>query len=236
MSKHESAVSLTDEWLTPPEIVKSLGEFDLDPCSPVNRPWPTAKKHYTIDDNGLLQEWDGRVWMNPPYGKALGTWLNRLALHNDGIAMVFARTDTAAFHDHVFPYASSMLFIRNRVTFYNVLGQPGKYNGGAPSVLISYGERNMEAISESRIPGKHVLINHVPVIVIGMSPTWKHVVSITLVRLGRTANLQQVYDAVEVVAPDKVEKNQHFKEKVRQTLQTYFERVGKGVYTMKNAS
>ena len=30
-----------DEWLTPPEIIKSLGEFDLDPCSPINRPWAT---------------------------------------------------------------------------------------------------------------------------------------------------------------------------------------------------
>jgi hypothetical protein len=37
-----------DEWLTPPEIIKSLGEFDLDPCSPINRPWDTAKNHYTI--------------------------------------------------------------------------------------------------------------------------------------------------------------------------------------------
>lgn len=28
-----------DEWLTPPGIIKSLGEFDLDPCAPVKRPW-----------------------------------------------------------------------------------------------------------------------------------------------------------------------------------------------------
>ena len=36
-----------DEWLTPPDIIKALGEFDLDPSSPINRPWETAKKHYT---------------------------------------------------------------------------------------------------------------------------------------------------------------------------------------------
>ena len=58
-----------DEWLTPPEIVKSLGEFDLDPCSPIERPWDTAKNHFTINDNGLIQNWFGRVWCNPPYGK-----------------------------------------------------------------------------------------------------------------------------------------------------------------------
>jgi len=27
-------ITRTDEWLTPPKIIKSLGEFDLDPCSP----------------------------------------------------------------------------------------------------------------------------------------------------------------------------------------------------------
>jgi hypothetical protein len=35
-----------DTWLTPPTIIQSLGEFDLDPCSPINRPWNTAKNHY----------------------------------------------------------------------------------------------------------------------------------------------------------------------------------------------
>ena len=58
-----------DEWLTPPEIIKALGDFDLDPCSPINRPWNTAKNHFNINDNGLMQNWFGRVWCNPPYGK-----------------------------------------------------------------------------------------------------------------------------------------------------------------------
>ena len=45
---HRAFEGLKDEWLTPPEIINSLGTFDLDPCSPINRPWKTAKKHYTI--------------------------------------------------------------------------------------------------------------------------------------------------------------------------------------------
>ncbi len=48
-----------DEWLTPKSIIDALGEFDLDPCSPVIRPWDTARKHFTVEDNGLLQEWGG---------------------------------------------------------------------------------------------------------------------------------------------------------------------------------
>ena len=80
-----------DEWLTPPEIIHALGCFDLDPCAPVVRPWPTATRHYTIEDNGLVQPWDGRIWCNPPYGTETGRWLARMAEHGNGIALIFAR-------------------------------------------------------------------------------------------------------------------------------------------------
>ena len=64
-----------EEWLTPPEIIKAVAQtredgeeipwpFDLDPCSPIKRPWETAKAHYTIEDNGLIKPWQGRVWCN----------------------------------------------------------------------------------------------------------------------------------------------------------------------------
>ena len=56
-----------EEWLTPPEIIKALGDFDLDPCAPTpeTRPWETAKEHFCIHDNGLTKPWTGkRVWLN----------------------------------------------------------------------------------------------------------------------------------------------------------------------------
>ena len=62
-----------NEWLTPPTIIKALGPFDLDPCAPVTRPWPTAAKHYSIEDNGLQQVWFGKIWCNPPYENELTT-------------------------------------------------------------------------------------------------------------------------------------------------------------------
>lgn len=86
-----------NEWLTPPEVLSALGEFDLDPCSPVSHPWDTARSHYTVEDDGLSQEWFGRVWLNPPYGQSTGRWLHRLSLHGNGIALIFARTETAMF-------------------------------------------------------------------------------------------------------------------------------------------
>ena len=42
IGSHQSATMQNDEWLTPPEILKPLGSFDLDPCAPINRPWDMA--------------------------------------------------------------------------------------------------------------------------------------------------------------------------------------------------
>lgn len=145
-----------DEWLTPPEIVYSLGEFDLDPCSPINRPWDTANKHFTILDDGLSKEWSGRVWMNPPYGKEAIKWMDKLSRHGNGIALIFARTETKMFFSHVWDKADAILFIQGRLTFYNVDGTKPKANGGAPSVLIAYGKENVEALRKVKHTGKFI--------------------------------------------------------------------------------
>lgn len=148
-----------DQWLTPPYIIKALGEFDLDPCSPINRPWDTAKKHFTIEDNGLLMDWGGhRVWLNPPYGKEAAIWLNKCALHGNAIALTFARTETKMFFESVWNHASGMLFIKGRLSFYHVSGEKGG-TAGAPSVLIAYGRHNAEVLKNCSIKGKFVLLN-----------------------------------------------------------------------------
>lgn len=141
-----------EDWLTPPEIIKSLGSFDLDPCSPMPRPWDTAAKHYTLADNGLRQPWEGRVWMNPPYGNESSKWMERLAHHGNGIALIFARTETATFFPWVWEHASSILFIKGRINFYTKEGRRGG-TAGAPSVLIGYGGGNTAALEQCGIKG-----------------------------------------------------------------------------------
>jgi hypothetical protein len=142
-----------DEWLTPPEILEALGPFDLDPCAPVNRPWPMASRHYTIQDDGLMKPWEGRIWLNPPYGLQAERWLRRLAEHANGIALIFARTETEAFFSQVWKRATGLLFIRGRLTFYRADGTKAKANGGAPSVLIAYGAENARRLEYSGING-----------------------------------------------------------------------------------
>lgn len=150
---HKPYKGRTDEWLTPPEIVKALGPFDLDPCSPVDRPWDTAARHYTIFDGGLDQEWSGRVWLNPPYGPETGKWMRKLAAHGDGIAFIFARTETHMFHEHAWAKASGFLFLRGRIHFYRVDGSRANANAGGPSVLIAYGAENYRRLQTCPIAG-----------------------------------------------------------------------------------
>jgi hypothetical protein len=145
-----------DEWLTPPEIIKALGSFDLDPCAPINRPWATAANHYTIADMGLTKPWFGRIWCNPPYGSQTGIWLQKLADHGNGIALIFARTETEMFFTQVWRRATAILFIEGRLYFYHVDGTKAASNSGAPSVLIAYGKENVEILRTSGIKGAYV--------------------------------------------------------------------------------
>src|SRR5574343_932072 len=144
----------TNEWLTPPEIVEKLGPFDLDPCAPKNPPWRTAKM--MLFENGLSALWNGRVWLNPPYGPALGAWLHRLSDHGNGIAIAFARTETHAFFEWVWPKSTGWRFSKGSLLFRRPNGSIPEWTGGGPSVLIAYGTGNAEILRGCEIPGSFV--------------------------------------------------------------------------------
>ena len=146
-----------DEWLTPPDIVRSLGDFDLDPCAPVKRPWDTAKFHYTVEDNGLLKPWHGRVWLNPPYGRETFKWLERLAAHGSGVALIFARTETQGFRKAIWDKAYSVFFFTGRLSFYHVTEKKdGATN--APSCLVTYSPKDALALDSAGFNGKHIVL------------------------------------------------------------------------------
>ena len=154
----EKSISGTDVWLTPPHIIEALGPFDLDPCASLNRPWDTARHHYTIEDDGLIQPWFGRVWCNPPYGPPMARWLHRLAEHDrGGVALIFARTETKAFFEHVWNRADGILFIKGRIRFHRPDGSPGG-TAGSPSVLIAYGKNEVDTLASCGIDGKLVTL------------------------------------------------------------------------------
>ena len=146
------------EWLTPPELIKILGEFDLDPCYSEPRPWSTAKKHYGVEEDGLSKEWDGFVWCNPPYGEHTEKWLEKLSEYKHCIGLIFARTETKMFKKYIWDRAKAILFFYGRLTFYNSDGTKGKMSAGAPSCLVAWDEEGIDRLKRIN-NGKIVFIN-----------------------------------------------------------------------------
>ena len=157
MKDFNSNATNNDEWLTPPYIIKELGEFDLDPCCPHpdKRPWDTAWNHYHKEIDGLSQSWGGRVWCNPPYGRETFKWLEKLYDHGNGIALIFARTETIGFHEQIWNKAHAVFFFKGRLKFYRVDGSEGD-TCNAPSCLVAYGNANAESLELCKLKGKYI--------------------------------------------------------------------------------
>lgn len=151
MGGHHSHNAGTTTWLTPPHIIERLGPFDLDPCA--HPTWATASRAICLPDDGLAADWEGRVWLNPPYGDELWAWLAKLSEHGWGTALIFARTETAGFVREVWRKADAVMFLHGRLHFHNQDGVRAKANAGAPSCLVAYGASDAAALRESGLAG-----------------------------------------------------------------------------------
>ena len=129
-------------WHTPASLFDrveaAVGPFDLDPCAPSTGGSPVrVRVRFTERDDGLSLDWFGRVFMNPPYGRALSSWVSKAKSEADKGALVVglvpARTDTAWWQDYVAPCAS-VVFLRGRLAFG---GQ--KVSAPFPSALVLWG-------------------------------------------------------------------------------------------------
>ncbi|MDA4845985.1 DNA N-6-adenine-methyltransferase [Hoeflea poritis] len=236
MTGHQSSRPRTENWLTPPYVLEAVGgpgSFDLDPCSPVDRPWPTARQHYTIVDNGLHKPWHGRVWLNPPYRRdKIGAWLARMTGHGVGLALIFARTETEAFQRYVWDQCDALFFLEGRLTFHLGDGRLSQKNAGAPSVLCAYGTDDADVLAHIPLEGRFVpLTARIFMIALPDPGTWAEEVTAALDRLGRTATLDALYR--ELAASPKSARNRNYKAKIRQVLQRgLFERVDRGIWRL----
>jgi len=99
----------SDDWNTPAFIVKYvlkvMDTIDLDPCSnSKSAPNIPATHHFIKEDDGLKQDWKGRVFLNPPYGQGIKHWVGKLHESyekksvTEAIALLPSRTDTQWFH------------------------------------------------------------------------------------------------------------------------------------------
>ena len=115
--------SKSGEWDTPQDFYDKLDKqfnFTLDPCATAKS--AKCKKHFTEEDDGLIQDWKGHtVFVNPPYGRGIGAWLKKgyeeSKKHNTTVVMLIpSRTDTKWWHNYVMK-AKEVHLVRGRLKF-----------------------------------------------------------------------------------------------------------------------
>ena len=140
-------------WFTPKELLKDLGEFDLDPCSMSFRPFDIAKKtiEYDKGQDGLLEDWRfKRLFINPPYGKEIYPFIEKFIDETPGgYLLMFARMGNDAVQNLI--NAGAFLFLlRKRVKFINRYGFQGN-SAGTDSMLVTWRENDFNLLKEKLI-------------------------------------------------------------------------------------
>lgn len=131
---HVANNSGNNEWYTPADYIEAarevMGSIDVDPASnDIAQETVKAKTYYTAETNGLDKEWNGNVWMNPPYasdliGKFIEKLINELPNITQAIVLVNNATETEWFNKLI-SHADAVCFPRSRVKFYMPDGKTG---------------------------------------------------------------------------------------------------------------
>lgn len=138
--------SKKDDWETPQKLFEELNKefiFDVDvAASDGNAKMPN---YFTKEDDALVQNWNGNVFCNPPYGRDLRKWIEKAYEEylrdpeRTIVLLIPARTDTSYWHDFVF-YKAEIRFLRGRLKF--EVGGESKDAAPFPSALVIYKSRN----------------------------------------------------------------------------------------------
>jgi hypothetical protein len=122
------------EWFTPSLYIEKarsvLGSIDLDPASCAAAQEIVQARHFcAVDDDGLAQDWRGRVWLNPPYaGKLVAAFaskmLDQIACGNVAAAIMLTNsyTETSWFHN-LARVCNALCFTRGRIKFESPHGE-----------------------------------------------------------------------------------------------------------------
>ena len=132
--------SKTDLWSTPQDFFDKLNKefnFTLDPCATDSN--HKCGKYFTIDDDGLKQNWEGNiVFCNPPYGREIYKWVEKC--YNESkkkrttvVMLIPARTDTRYFHEFIYHKAKDIRFIKGRLKFGS-----SKNSAPFPSMIVIF--------------------------------------------------------------------------------------------------
>lgn len=151
--------SRSDEWETPPVLVNNLekifGKFNLDPCATESN--RKCDNYYTINEDGLNQQWYGNVFINPPYS-AIDKWVKKSyneAMNNalKTVMLIPSRTDTRYFHDYI-TKSSKIYFLKGRVKFGDGIGLVGTC-APFPSIIVCFDSFDLKYIKVPKIDFLH---------------------------------------------------------------------------------
>jgi len=113
--------SKTIEWETPQWFFDQLDaefHFTLDVAAQQGN--AKCARYFTPADDGLAQPWEGVCWMNPPYGKTIGLWVQKAAESAQAGAIVVCllpvRTDTRWWQRYV-AAGAEVRFVPGRLRF-----------------------------------------------------------------------------------------------------------------------
>jgi ParB family chromosome partitioning protein len=116
------------ERYTPSQYIERartvMRSIDLDPAScDTAQAIVKATTFYTIFDDGLSKEWNGNVWLNPPYHRELGPrFVNKLVTElatgriKQAIMLTNNSTDTDWFQEAV-SACQAVCFVKGRIKF-----------------------------------------------------------------------------------------------------------------------
>lgn len=152
-----------EDFRTPRSFIKWLRdsrglEFDLDAAASSSN--AVASKYFTKDDDALSQDWFGRVWLNPPYGRQIVDWVEKCAeqIQRPEVDCIWvlipARVDTIWFHEIVMKSAYNVYLIKGRFNFTHDTTISGK-NAPFPAMLVYY--------RKHKLPGSGITTMTVPV-------------------------------------------------------------------------
>lgn len=149
---HWETPGASDEWYTPRYVFDALGcRFDLDVAAPLNGPLHVPTSSW-ISRDSLSLEWQGFVWMNPPFGgrNAVAAWLDKFFAHGNGIALTPDRTSAPWFHD-AWSKADAVLFTR-KIRFLRPDGTEG-VSPSSGTALFAVGDRGAAALRRAADAG-----------------------------------------------------------------------------------
>ena len=113
--------SATDMWATPQDFFDRLNakfHFETDVCATNEN--AKCDHWFTPEMDGLSRDWRGVCWMNPPYGRGIGAWIEKAfssARENGAtvVCLIPARTDTRWWHDYC--VHGEITYIKGRLKF-----------------------------------------------------------------------------------------------------------------------